>query len=223
MGDLNIVIHAPFGGRVNACWALALITCLEKQYQTEIRWSYNDDGILIRLLAMVEPPALEPLFRIPVHEIEHLLKKALTVSPLFAIQFRYNAARALLLERSHPGKRIPLWLQRLRAADLLETVRDLQDFPIILETYRSCLEDIFDLPALFKLIKNILAQEIQIHIVHTPFPSAMASSLLFNFLSNQMYERDRVQLSAEVSMVSSDLLAEILNSESIPPLLKIYF
>jgi ATP-dependent Lhr-like helicase len=218
MSDLNIVIHAPFGGRVNSCWALALITTLEKQYQTEIRWSYNDDGILIRLLAMAEPPVLELLFQIPVHEIEHLVKTALTLSPLFAIQFRYNAARALLLERSRPGKRIPLWLQRLRAADLLQLVRDLRDFPIILETYRSCLEDIFDLPALFKIIKKILTQEIQIHLVHTPFPSAMASSLLFNFLSNQMYERDRVQLSAEVSMVSNDLLAEILNSESIPPL-----
>ncbi len=218
MSDLNVVIHAPFGGRVNACWALALITALEKQYQTEIRWSYNDDGILIRLLAMVDLPVLEPLFQIPVDEIERLIKNALTGSPLFAIQFRYNAARALLLERSRPGKRIPLWLQRLRAADLLQMVRDLQDFPIILETYRSCLEDIFDLPALFKIIKKLLAQEIQIHIVHTPYPSAMASSLLFNFLSNQMYERDRVQLSAEVSMVSSDLLAEILNSENIPPL-----
>jgi ATP-dependent Lhr-like helicase len=216
--DLNVLIHAPFGGRVNACWALALVTILERKYQTEIQWCYNDDGILIRLLDTLDLPGLEPLFNLTMEQIESLLKNALTVSPLFAIQFRYNAGRALLLERSRPGKRIPLWLQRLRAADLLQVVKEYHDFPIILETYRSCLEDIFDLPALFKTVKKIQAREIKIHTVHTTYPSAMASSLLFNFLSNQMYDRDRVRLGADVSMVSSDLLADILNSENIPAL-----
>ena len=218
VGDLTVLIHAPFGGRVNACWAMALSLALEKQYQIQIQWSYNDDGILLRLIDRVDFPALDPLFRFSVQEIGALLKEALTVSPLFAIQFRHNAARALLLERSKPAKRIPLWLQRLRAADLLQAVREYQDFPIILETYRSCLEDIFDLPALFSIIKKIRDGQIQIHIVNTLYPSPMASGLLFNLVSNQLYDRDHVRLSAEVSMVSSDLLAQILNSEHIPSL-----
>ena len=124
-------------------------------------------------------------------------------TPLFAIQFRYNAARALLLPRSQPGKRIPLWLQRLRAADLLQAVEKYNDFPVVIETYRSILQDIFDLPSLLELIKNIHKKKVKINFVNTPYPSPMASGLIFNFLSVQVYEYDKSRISGDAASISN--------------------
>jgi ATP-dependent Lhr-like helicase len=220
-GEVNLVVHAPFGGRITAAWAMALSRAITQELGVEIQFAFNDDGFLLRILETVEELNLEKFLKIPAHEIEKILLEALPNSPLFAIHFRYNAARALLLTRSRPGRRIPLWLQRLHAADLLQAVRRYPDFPIILETYRTCLQDYFDLANLLKIINKINREEIRLQYAHTPYPSPMSSGLLFNFLSSQMYDYDHTRTSGEVAGVSSVLLAQILSQEQIPAIVNI--
>lgn len=214
--EYNLVIHAPLGARVNAPWAIALSSALEKKLNIEVQYSFDDDGILIRLRETIEELPLQFLQKLQVKEIEKLVIDSLTSSPLFAIQFRYNAARALLLPRSQPKKRIPLWLQRLRAADLLQVVKKYPEFPIIAETYRTCLQDVFDLKNLLSVISDISKGNIKISTVNTSYPSPMAAGLIFNFVSNQVYELDRSRAPADAASISSELLADILNRQKIP-------
>jgi len=215
-GELHYVIHAPFGGRVNAPWAIACAAFIEKTTDSEVQYSYDDDGFILRFRESIDPPPIDALFNQTSAEVEKLLIERIASSPLFAIQFRYNAARALLLTRSRPGKRIPLWLQRLRAADLMQAVTKYPDFPIIAETYRSCLQDVFDLTALLEVVEKIQHGSIKTETVQTPYPSPMVSGLIFDFVSNQMYESDRTRVVGAVAQVSSVILSEILSRESIP-------
>ncbi|UCD77148.1 MAG: hypothetical protein JSW26_17175, partial [Desulfobacterales bacterium] len=181
--------------------------------------SFDDDGILIRLLETTEPPPMAALFRLTAVEIEQLLVQALPQAPVFAVHFRYNAARALLLPRSQAGKRIPLWLQRLRATDLQQAVCDDADFPVLVETYRECLQDVFDLPALKTVIEAIHHGRIRIDFVNTSYPSPMAAGILFKFVSVYLYELDQSRRPARPLSVSSELLDIILEPETIPTIL----
>jgi len=214
--ELNVIFHTTFGAKINAPWAIVLASKLDQQLNCEVQYSISDDGFLIRFLETVEEPPLKQFLKLSSEEVEKTLVDSLVTTPLFAIQFRYNAARALLLPRSQPGKRIPLWLQRLRAADLLQAVEKYPDFPIVIETYRSILQDVFDLPALMEVINNIHKNKIKINIINTPYPSPMASGLIFNFLSNQVYEQDKSRISSDAASISNKFLADILNKEEIP-------
>ncbi|MCB9512593.1 MAG: DEAD/DEAH box helicase [Deferribacteres bacterium] len=212
----HVALHSPFGGRVNGAWAIALAAALEKRYGSEVQYMYDDDGILLRLLDTAEPPPFEDLLKMTGDDLEKLLVGALANTPTFAIFFRHNAGRAMLLPRARQGKRIPLWLQRLRSADLLQVVQKYPDFPIVIETYRECLQDIFDLPGLRDVSEKIIAGKIKIHFVQTSYPSPMISGLTFNFLANNLYENDRTRLPGQAAFISSELLADILNKENIP-------
>ncbi len=214
----HLVVHAIFGSRVNGAWAIALSRAIEKRYGAEVQFSYNDDGMVMRLFDAAGQIPIEKLLHLPADEVEHHLLEALSTSALFATHFRYNAARALLLPRSRAGKRIPLWLQRLRAADLLQVVRQFQDFPILIETYRDCLQEVFDLPALREVLMRVQAAEIKLHVVETAFPSPMASGLMFRLTAENLYEYDRNRAPGQAADVSSALLAEILARETIPAL-----
>ena len=141
---------------------------------------------------------------------------ALPQTTVFQVHFRYNAARALMLPRSHPGKRIPLWLQRLRASDLLQTVGDHVDFPVIIETYRECLHDVFDLAALKTIIADLNNNHIRIDLIDTPLPSPMAASILFKFVSVHLYETEQIRKQAPGTALISELLPEILDQPNIP-------
>ncbi len=218
-GELHLVIHAPFGGRVNAAWAIVIAALLEERLKSEVQYSFDDDGFILRLRGTTEIPDIEPLFQISSTEISRILTDKLATSPVFAIQFRYSAARALLLARSRPGKRIPLWLQRLRATDLYQSIQKYPDFPILVETYRTCLEDVFDLNALLGIIHRINGGQIQINVVQTSSPSPMVSGLIFDFVSSQVYEQDRTRAPGQVAMVSNDLLTEILSRDTIPAII----
>ncbi len=218
-GELHLVVHTSSGGRVNALWAIAYAAILELQINSEVQYSYDDDGFILRFRKTTEPPAFETLFQKTPEELEQLLIDRIATAPVFAIQFRYNAARSLLLTRSRPGKRIPLWLQRLRSADLLQAIRKYPDFPILVETYRSCLQDIFDINGLLKTIKDIHNGTIQTKIVHTPYPSPMVSGLIFNFVSNQVYEQDRSRAPGEVAAISNSLLMDVFARETIPAII----
>jgi ATP-dependent helicase Lhr and Lhr-like helicase len=212
----QIVVHSPFGGKVNGVWCHCLVAFLERRHSLEVQYSYNDDGLIIRLMDVVDPPPLETLFQIPSKDMEQLFINSIGDTPLFSILFRHNATRSLLLQRSRTDKRIPLWLQRLRAADLIQAVKDQKDFPIIAETYRECLEDMFDIRHFLQVNDKILKGDISLHFVETPFPSPMASDLLFRFMAEHLYQEDRMRTANHAAQVSSDLLAEILSQEAIP-------
>ncbi|MFQ5651585.1 MAG: DEAD/DEAH box helicase [bacterium] len=212
----HLILHTCFGARVNGLWAIGLCAALEKKFAAQVQYTYDDDGLLIRVLDTTEPPPVETLLSFTTTEMEELLVAALIDTPVFAVHFRYNAARALILPRSRPNKRIPLWLQRLRAADLLQVVRQIPDFPIVAETLRDCLQNVFDWRGLQKVLDGLLSGEIRTHFVHTRVPSPMASGLMFDFLSENIYETDRSRLPGQVAAVSSELLAQILNKEAIP-------
>jgi ATP-dependent helicase Lhr and Lhr-like helicase len=217
--ELNLILHAGFGARVNGLWAIAVSSLLERYYKTEVQFTFNDDGFLFRIQDTTEKPDIERILKLPFQEVEETLLNSISAAPIFAIQFRYNATRAQLLPRSRHGKRIPLWLQRLRAADLLQAIRQYKDFPILIETYRSCLYEVFDLDALKDVITNINENKIHLHQVRTPYPSPMASGLIFNFVTYQMYDYDRSRAPADAAFVSSEVLSQIISREETPAII----
>jgi ATP-dependent helicase Lhr and Lhr-like helicase len=217
-GEPLLILHTVFGARVNGAWAIALSSALEQQYQTRIQYSYDDDGILIRLPDSSEPPPYDWLFSLSAQKIEQFLMAALPLSPVFQVHFRYNAARSLMLTRSSPGKRIPLWLQRLRASDLLQTVGKHTEFPVVIETYRECLQDIFDLTGLKTIIAKLDKGHIRLQQVDTALPSPMAASILFKFVSVHLYELDHSRQTGEGPNISSELINSILDQHTIPAL-----
>lgn len=215
----HVVVHAPFGSRVMGAWAMVLSAMLEKEFGLEFQYAFDDDGLLFRFPDSVTPPDLQKYFSLDTAAAKQLLLQGLAASPIFSVRFRHNAARSLILPRSRPGKRIPLWLQRLRSADLLQTVRRYPDFPILVETFRDCLEDVFDWPTLQELLPRIAGREIAIHFAKTAVPSPMASGLMFRFLSGHLYEEDRLRISNQAAEVSNDLLAEVLRRDQLPAIL----
>ena len=220
LGDWRLVILTPFGSRVHAPWALALQRQLGERLGVEVPGIWSDDGIALRL-PEGEPGEVEAaLFPDPA-EIEGLVAEGLETSPLFAARFRENAARALLLPRRRPGTRTPLWQQRQRAADLLAVARRHPSFPILVETVRECLADVFDLAALRAILAAVAARQIAVHRVETPRPSPFAASLLFDYVALYMYEGDAplAERRAGALSLDRDLLRELLGADELRELL----
>ena len=222
LGDWRLVVLTPFGGRVHAPWTLALEARLQERLGIEVQTIYSDDGIAIRLpegdAALGEVEAL--LFP-DADEVEDLVVGRVGSSSLFASRFRENAARALLLPRRRPGTRTPLWQQRQRSADLLAVASRYGSFPILVETYRECLADVFDLPALREILSGVARREILVHGVETARASAFASSLLFDYVAAYMYEGDApmAERRAQALTLDRDLLRELLGQEELRELL----
>jgi ATP-dependent Lhr-like helicase len=222
LGDWRLVILTPFGGRVHAPWSLAIEARLGERLSTEIRTIWSDDGIAIRLpdgediVAGIE----ELLFPNP-DDVEDVVVGQVATSALFASRFRENAARALLLPRRRPGTRTPLWQQRQRAADLLSVASRYGSFPILVETYREVLSDVFDLPALREVLGGIARREIAIHSVEMAKASPFASSLLFDYVAAYMYDGDAplAERRAGALTLDRDLLRELLGQEELRELL----
>jgi ATP-dependent Lhr-like helicase len=220
LGDWRLVLLTPFGGRVHAPWALAVEARLRERLGSEVQSIWSDDGIAVRLpegdLSGVE----DLLFPGP-DAIDDLVVGAVGGSALFASRFRENAARALLLPRRRPGTRTPLWQQRQRSADLLSVASRYGSFPILVETYRECLADVFDLPALRTILASIRARTIAVHSVETSRPSPFASSLLFDYVAAYMYEGDAplAERRAQALTLDRDLLRELLGQEELRELL----
>ena len=167
---------SPWGGRVHAAWGLAIARKLRDEHGLEADAIHSDDGIAVHLPDADEPPSSD-LVMIEPDELEDLVVRELGNSALFGARFRENAARSLLIPRAYPGKRTPLWQQRLKAQSLLEVAQDFPRFPVILETYRECLQDVFDLPALDRLLRGIRSREISLVEVETQTALPFASSL----------------------------------------------
>ncbi len=220
LGDWRLTLLTPFGGRVHAPWTLAIERRLAEHLGTEVQTIWSDDGIAVRL-PEGDVDGVEALLFPDPDEIEDLVVGQVADSALFAARFRENAARALLLPRRRPGTRTPLWQQRQRAADLLAVASRYGSFPILVETYRECLADVFDLPALREVLGGIGRREIAVHSVETPRASPFASSLLFDYVAAYMYDGDAplAERRAQALTLDRDLLRELLGQEELRELL----
>ncbi|MGI8777961.1 MAG: Lhr family helicase [Acidimicrobiales bacterium] len=220
LGDWRICILSSLGGRVHAPWAIAIEAKIRQRLGVEVQTMWSDEGIVIRLPEADESPAVESILVEP-EEVEELVVADLANSALFASRFRENAARALLLPRRRPGSRTPLWQQRQRAADLLAVASKHGSFPILLETYRECLRDVFDLPALIDLMGSIRARTVRVVSVDTGRPSPFASSLAFAYVANFLYEGDAplAERRAQALTLDREMLAELLGAEELRELI----
>ena len=221
IGDWRLCVLSPFGGRVHAAWGMAIARKLRDEHDLEADAIYSDDGIAIHLPDADEPPSSD-LVLIEPDELEDLVVRELGSSALFGARFRENAARSLLIPRAYPGKRTPLWQQRLKAQSLLEVARDFPRFPVILETYRECLQDVFDLPALDRLLRGIHSRRLSLVEVETPTASPFASSLLFDYVATYMYEGDTPNAERRATALSLDreLLRELLGQDELRDLIE---
>jgi ATP-dependent Lhr-like helicase len=220
LGDWRVCLLTPFGGRVHAPWAMAIEARLQARHAVEVQTLWSDDGIVVRLPEADETPPEAELIIDP-DEVEDLVMGALGGSAMFAARFRENAARALLLPRRRPGQRTPLWMQRQRSADLLAVASQYGSFPIILETYRECLRDVFDVPALKEVLAGIRARKVRVVSVETPRASPFAASLLFDYVGSYMYEGDAplAERRAQALALDRELLAELLGEDELRELL----
>ncbi len=220
IGDWRLCVLSPFGGRVHAAWALALSARIRDELGLESDAIWSDDGIIVHLPDAEEPPDVD-LVLIEPDEVEDRVVAELAGSALFGARFRENAARALMIPRARPGKRTPLWQQRLKAQSLLEVAKKYDDFPIILETYRECLRDVLDLPGLVDLLAKLHRREITLVEVETETASPLASSLLFDYVAAYMYEGDTPNAERRAAALSldRDLLRELLGQEELRDLI----
>jgi ATP-dependent Lhr-like helicase len=222
LGDWRVAVLSPFGARVHAPWALAVEAKLAVEVSVESRVLWSDDGLILRVPEADRPPPLESILVDP-DEVEKLVVDALAGSALFATRFRDNAARSLLLPRRRPGSRTPLWLLRQRASDLLQVAARHPSFPIVLETYRECMQDVFDLPALTRLLGDIRAGRVGVASVDVDIPSPFASGLVFAYVAQFMYDGDAplAERRAQALTLDRRMLADLLGTDELADLLDV--
>lgn len=226
LGDWRLVVHSPFGSKVNQPWALAIAARLRERRGVEVNAAGADDGIVLRLPDAMDDsgaeilPTAEDVLLDPA-EVEQVVVAELGGSSLYASRFRECAARALLLPRRDPRRRTPLWQQRQRASQLLSVAGRYEQFPIMLEAMRECVQDVYDLPGLRELMADVAARKVKLVEVATPAPSPFARSLLFGYVGMFLYEMDAPLAERRAAALSLDstLLAELLGSEAIRELL----
>jgi len=220
LGDWRICVLTPYGARLHGPWALAVQAALTEKLDVDVQSIHTDDGFALRLPDTDRLPDIEDLFLDP-DEVREVVTAQLQGSPLFASRFRENAARALLLPRRRPGQRTPLWQQRQRAHDLLQVASRYPDFPIVLETYRECLSDVFALDELAALMRRVRSHEVRVVSVETDHASPFAASLMFDYIAQYMYEGDAPlgERRAQALTLDRGLLAELLGSEDLRELL----
>ncbi|MCW2899894.1 MAG: box helicase, partial [Streptosporangiaceae bacterium] len=220
LGDWRLIVHSPFGARVHAPWALAISARLRERYGMDAQAMHADDGIVLRVPDTDEPPSADLALFDP-DELERIVVDELGSSALFAARFRECAARSLLLPRHRPGKRMPLWQQRHRAAQLLSVASRYASFPIVLETVRECVQDVFDVPGLLQVMRDLAGRRSRLVEVETPVPSPYARSLLFRYVGAFMYEGDSplAERRAQALTLDSALLAELLGQADLRELL----
>ena len=250
IGDWRLCLLSPYGGRVHAAWSLAISAKIRELFGIDGEAIFSDDGVIVRLPDVEldssggfaaegdrraaddgvavhaddrpsEPPSDADLVALDPEEVQELIVSELGGSALFGARFRENAGRALLIPRAYPGRRTPLWQQRLKAQALLEVARRHRDFPIVLETYRECLRDVLDVPGLVELLRALQTRELSLVEVETPTASPFASSLLFDYVATYMYEGDTPSAERRAAALSLDreLLRELLGMEDLRELI----
>jgi ATP-dependent Lhr-like helicase len=225
LGDWRLAIHSPFGAQVNQPWSLVLAARLRAEHGVDVQAMHSDDGIVLRLPeTSVDGVIAAPTAGLAVldpADVEAAVQAEVGGSALFASRFRECAARALLLPRRNPTRRTPLWQQRQRAAQLLSVASQHSTFPIVLETVREVLQDVFDVPGLVGIMRDIEARQVRVVEVETQEPSPFARSLLFGYIGAFMYEGDAplAERRAQALSLDSALLAELLGQAELRELI----
>ncbi|MEO7361970.1 MAG: DEAD/DEAH box helicase, partial [Gemmatimonadaceae bacterium] len=215
VGSVRMVLHAPFGGRVNAPWGMALGRRLRERLGVEIQVQTTDDGLMFRLPNLDSTPPFDVFRALGMDEAEQLVLEEVGASSLFGARFRMNAARALLLPRGNAKRRMPLWLQRLKSLDLMQAVKEYPSFPVVVETYREVLQDAFDMAGLRQVLTDIANGAISVRVIETQVSSPFAASLQFGFVIDHMYGDDTPRAEQRASLLSLDrvLLDELMGGE----------
>jgi ATP-dependent Lhr-like helicase len=228
LGDWRVCVLSPRGGRIHAPWAMATAARIREERGIDVETLWGDDGFVVRFPDVDEPPDVRLLLPDP-DEVQALVVRQLGATALFAAKFRENAARSLLLPKRRPGMRAPLWQQRKRSADLLAVASKYGSFPVLLETYRECLRDFFDMPALTATLADVASRKIRVVTADSEQPSPFAASLLFSYVASFLYDGDaplaerRAQALAVDQSQLRDLigdaeLRDLLDAESLPAL-----
>ncbi|HWS38887.1 MAG TPA: ATP-dependent helicase [Actinoplanes sp.] len=221
LGDWRMTVHCVLGAKVNAPWALAIARRLSERFGVDGQVMPSDDGIVVRLPDTADEPPGSDLVVFDPEEIAQIVEEAVGTSALFASRFRECAARSLLLPRRDPKRRQPLWQQRQRSAQLLDVAREFADFPVTLEAARECLQDVFDVPGLVGLMREISGRKIRLVETETTRPSPFARSLLFGYVGAFLYEGDAplAERRAAALALDSTLLGELLGRVDLRELL----
>jgi ATP-dependent helicase Lhr and Lhr-like helicase len=220
LGDWRICVLTPFGGRIHAPWAMAVVERARNELGADVETMWTDDGFVVRFPETEEPP--DPQVMLPASdEAEALVLRQLGGTAMFAAKFREAAGRALLLPKRRPGGRSPLWQQRKRAADLLAVAARFGSFPMLLEAYRECLRDVFDIPALVETLRRVERREIKPVTVDSTVPSPFAASLLFGYVANYIYDGDAplAERRAQALAIDQSQLRELLGEAELRELL----
>lgn len=227
LGDWRVCVLTPFGGEIHAPWSMAVLARVKAELGLDVEALWTDDGFVVRFPesldgsgAASEPPDVTML--IPdADEVEEQVTRQLGGSALFSAKFREVASRALLLPKRRPDGRTPLWIQRKRAADLLHAASEHPSFPMLLETYRECLRDVFDMPGLVDVLRGVRTREIAVRTVDSQRPSPFASAILFGFVANYIYEGDAplAERRAQALSIDQEQLRELLGDVELRSLL----
>src|SRR5665213_799133 len=211
LGDWRVCVLTPFGSRIHAPWAMAVTTKIRAHGGTDVETMWSEDGFVLRFPETEEAPAIEPILLAP-EEAAELVLQQLGSTALFAAKFRESAARALLLPRRRADGRTPLWQQRKRSYDLLRVASQYPSFPILLEAYRECLRDVFDMPALMETLRLMANRSLRVHTVDSRIPSPFASALLFSYVANYIYDGDAplAERRAQALSIDQDQLRELM-------------
>jgi ATP-dependent helicase Lhr and Lhr-like helicase len=220
LGDWRVCVLTPFGSRVHAPWAMAISGRLRAAGATDVETMWADDGFVLRFPDTDAAPDPD-LLLLDAAEAMDLVLKQLGSTALFAAKFRESAARALLLPRRRAQGRAPLWQQRKRAYDLLAVAARYPSFPMLLEAYRECMRDIFDMPAFLEILRAISARQIRVHVADSRTPSPFASSLLFSYVANYIYDGDAplAERRAQALSIDQEQLRDLLGDADLRELL----
>jgi ATP-dependent Lhr-like helicase len=220
LGDWRVCVLSPRGGRVHAPWVMAAAAKIREETGIDVETLWSDDGFVVRFPDVDQPPDVRLLLPDP-DEVQALVVRQLGATALFAAKFRENAARSLLLPKRRAGMRAPLWQQRKRAADLLAVASRYGSFPVLLETYRECLRDFFDMPALVATLADVRSRKVRVATVDSDTPSPFAASLLFTYVASFLYDGDAplAERRAQALAVDQSQLQELLGDAELRELL----
>jgi len=220
LGDWRVCVLSPRGGRIHAPWAMAAAAKIREETGADVEILWGDDGFVVRFPDVDRPPDVRLVIPEP-DEVQALVVRQLGATALFAAKFRENAARSLLLPKRRPGTRAPLWQQRKRSADLLAVASRYGSFPVLLETYRECLRDFFDMPALVTTLTDLRSRKIRVATVDSETPSPFAASLLFTYVASFIYDGDAplAERRAQALAVDQSQLRELLGDAELRELL----
>jgi ATP-dependent Lhr-like helicase len=220
LGDWRVCVLTPFGSRIHIPWAMAVTARIRAGGGPEVETLWGDDGFVLRFPDTDEPPDPD-WFLVESAEVMALVLRQLGTTALFAGRFREAAGRALLLPRRRADARSPLWQLRKRSYDLLSVASRYPQFPLLLEAYRECLRDVFDMPALIETLRAIEQRQLRVHVVETRKPSPFAASLLFSYVANFLYDGDAplAERRAQALTIDQDQLRELLGEADLRELL----